>query len=205
MRAAVTKLAATPPLKWRVLTSTATPGTNMATARTWKNFRRAFTLRVGTCLSAASRKSVATVAPLASCGRFGRFGRLGKLRPRGPVESATGVGGALGSLPGPFPLCICVGAPWARLGSKPVVVAPVSLAMLPIGLCLYLRERDSCLFHPATLTQPRAAQYARRAGLVHFVFPSNSQNIAHTHGSRLPKHQRVHIAMRPPTTRTAPA
>jgi len=37
----------------------------MTTASAWKNFRLAFSLSVGTCLSAASNKSVAP---------FGRFG-----------------------------------------------------------------------------------------------------------------------------------
>ena len=46
------------------LTSTAIPGTNMATVSPWKNFRRAFNPRVGICLSAASSRSVATVAGL---------------------------------------------------------------------------------------------------------------------------------------------
>lgn len=52
------------------LTSDATPGTNMATASAWKNFRLAFSRSVGTCLSAASNRSVATfgTAP------FGMFG-----------------------------------------------------------------------------------------------------------------------------------
>ena len=42
----------------------------MATASAWKNFRLAFSRSVGTCLSAASNRSVATfgTAP------FGRFG-----------------------------------------------------------------------------------------------------------------------------------
>lgn len=68
------------------LTSTATPGTNITTAKTWKNLRLAFKLRVGTRLSAASSSSVATLVPFPNCGKLGRLGkldRLGKLSPRG--------------------------------------------------------------------------------------------------------------------------
>ena len=47
-----------------IFTSIAIPGKNIKTASAWKNFRLAFTLSVGTCLSAASSRSVATAAPL---------------------------------------------------------------------------------------------------------------------------------------------
>src|ERR1700742_4336680 len=70
-------------------TSIAMPGTNMITASPWKNLRRAFKPKVGTCLSAASRRSVATCVPF---GRFGRAGRVGNVIPKvtpTPVDEAT--------------------------------------------------------------------------------------------------------------------
>ena len=75
------------------------PGTNITTASAWKYLRRALTLSVGTFLSAASSRSVATLekwAPLGRSGRLGRLGKLGNLRPS--TLSPGGVGGLLGSL-----------------------------------------------------------------------------------------------------------
>ena len=49
------------------------PGTNITTAKRWKNFLRAFKPRVGILLSAASSRSVATFdtfVPLDSVGKF---------------------------------------------------------------------------------------------------------------------------------------
>src|SRR5882762_2789520 len=66
-------------------TSQATPGRNIATARAWKNLRLALRLSVGTCLSAASRKSAArrdTLAPFGMLGRAGKLSiRFGKFSP----------------------------------------------------------------------------------------------------------------------------
>ena len=64
---------------------------NINTANAWKNLRRAFTLSVGTCLSAASSQSIATFDMFAPLGRFDKFGKLGKLNPSGPADSGGGV------------------------------------------------------------------------------------------------------------------
>ena len=68
----------------------------MTTASAWKYLRLAFTLSVGTRLSAASNQSVAvTPTPFPI---FGRLGKGGKPKPNGPEASTGGVEGLLGSL-----------------------------------------------------------------------------------------------------------
>ena len=52
---------------------------NITTASAWKNFRLALRLNVGTCLSAASSRSVATLAPFAKRGRLDKLGKSGRL------------------------------------------------------------------------------------------------------------------------------
>jgi len=71
------------------LTSIVTPGINMTTASPWKNFLLAFTLSVGTCLSAASSRSAATFATLTPLGRFGRLGRFGNATPKALAEDCN--------------------------------------------------------------------------------------------------------------------
>ena len=157
------------------LTSTATPGRNITTARAWKNLRLAFRLNVGTCLSAASSRSVATFAPLANCGKFERFGRLGRLgklgrfgrfgklekvMPNGPVGSMLGTESGVFSL-----VCAVVDKEGFDLGISATgggvpggVLMGTSLTIVASGRGRYRLERASCLFHPATLILPRAAQ-----------------------------------------------
>lgn len=176
---------------------------NINTANAWKNLRRAFTLSVGTCLSAASSQSIATFDMFAPLGRFDKLGKLGKLNPSGPADSGGGVDGALGSLASTL---LELPAFVPRTAPSKVLwwFSTMSPAALTTLRWRYLRDRASCLFHPATLMLPSAAQYTRSAGRLHFVLPSRIQNSAHTHGSRLPNSQRVHRPMSPPTISTAP-
>jgi hypothetical protein len=107
----------------------ATPGRNMATASAWKNFRRAFRLRVGTCLSAASKNSVAAWLTPLPLGNAGRVGKGGNEMPR-LVADAGGVFAALASVEG--------------VTSTPVLDKStfVSLAVA-VGRGRYRRERAS--------------------------------------------------------------
>ena len=114
-------------------TSTAIPGMNMTTASAWKNLRRAFTLSVGTCLSAASSRSVATFekfAPLGRSGRLGRLGKLGSLRPSIPSPVPVGVAGTLGSLSSTGASC---GLPpgWPGVTIEPFCAATVCVVVAP--------------------------------------------------------------------------
>ena len=71
-------------------TSNATPGMNMMTARPWKYFLRAFNPSVGTRLSAASKRSLATFETLEP------FGRLGIVMLLKVFPMAAVVGGDIG-------------------------------------------------------------------------------------------------------------
>lgn len=124
----------------RKLTSTATPGMNITTASAWKNLRRAFKPRVGTCLSAASNKSVATFDTFAvPFVRFGRFGKFEKV-----IERDDGVVGAVLS--------------WSAT-VEGVSSVPDKFGFSPAPFRgRYLRDRANCLFQPATLRQPNRAQ-----------------------------------------------
>ena len=160
-------------------------GRNIATARAWKNFRLALRPRVGTCLSAASRKSVARRDTLAPFGKFGRLGKLslrfGKLSPptNDPLDSNDELGGSSGTGTMPF---------------SPVPVAAFRGR--------YRRDLASCRFHPATLMLPSKPQYANNNDR---LLPSNIQNTTHSQGSRLPRHHLDHIPISPPMMRMDPA
>jgi len=158
----------------------------MTTASPWKNFLRAFTLSVGTCLSAASNKSVATCATLTPLGRFGRFGNV---TPKAFAEDcAAGLGLSL----------VCEVLESCETDAIIIysVVAVRGLSFLDLA---------NCRFHPATLRHPSRPQYASSAGRCHFFFPSRIRCNTHNHGSRLPSSHRVHSPIRPEMMTTAPA
>lgn len=124
------------------LTSKAIPGRNMTTAKAWKDFRLALRLSVGTCLSAASKKSEATIDIWAPLGRFGRFGKLEKAK---LMVEVVGVGGALGSLEtllrvSDAPGTTRKGSPWGRFLDR------------------YFLDLASCRFQAATLMMAINAQ-----------------------------------------------
>lgn len=156
----------------------ATPGRNIATANPWKNFRRALTPSVGTCLSAASNRSVATCVPL---------GRLGKEMPSPADIGACGTPSV--------PLWLCVAATGTTMFS------PTCIEVLRGR---YFRDLDNWRFQPATLILPRSAQYAKRRGRIHFFLPSKTQKMAQIHGSRLPRFHHVHDPTSPTTMTTVP-
>lgn len=125
----------------------------MTTARPWKNLRRAFNPSVGTCLSAASSKSVATVDICVPFGKLGILGNdVGKVIPSGPADvSAKG------------------DTPFALPPSPDGVDVTVSVELLlefPVGISITgvlfrgrnRRDLASCLFQPATLIIPSSAQ-----------------------------------------------
>lgn len=144
------------------LTSSAMPGTNIATANPWKNFRRALSPSVGICLSAASRRSVATFET------FDPFGKVG-------IEILDRFGNV---------------SPVAEDGLGPAdwLLLPETSALSDDALLSYAEERassppgwlrrrnrrvlESCLPQPATLMHPRRVQYNRSNGRLHFFFPS---------------------------------
>jgi len=145
------------------LTSIATPGTNITTAKPWKNFLRAFKLSVGTCLSAASKRSVATFVIFAPLGRFGKFGRLGRLgifgndagndMPSGPLNEAEVAGEApILSVPA------TVGSVGVDAGEFVTVDTTLSLIEGSPFLGLNLLDLASCRLHPATLILTSKAQ-----------------------------------------------
>jgi hypothetical protein len=165
----------------------AIPGRNMATESAWKYFRRAFRLRVGTCLSAASSSSVAawlTPEPFGSA-------------------ASVGIGGNDKPMPG-----LDDGGVFAVLTSVDGAVSPLDRtfdSLLAVaGRGRYRRERASWRFHAATLTLPSAAQYASSAGRVHGCSPPMRKNSAHVHGSRPPSAQRVQRPTMRPTTSAEP-
>jgi hypothetical protein len=168
----------------RLLTSTAMPGRNMTTANAWKNLRLALTPRVGTCLSAASNNSVAT------CELLDKLGRLAKLGNVSPSALVGADGVAENSTCG-F---------WLEFAAN----GTITLSCVPplVFLCLY--RLDNCRFHPATLMLPRRAQYARSMGRLHFLRPSRSQNIVHSHGFLRPRFHHVQEPISPTTMITVP-
>ena len=163
----------------------------MTTASAWKNFRRAFRLRVGTRRSAASSHSLAP-SPR-SVGRCG-IATVGNI-----AETADDVSDADASPNDPDPpgvvgsLSGCVAAPPSATGS------------LPVGSRgRKRRERAICRLHAQTLIPPSTDQYARSAGRVHRYGPSSSQNTTHNHGSRPRRSHRTHVPISPPTMSPAP-
>src|SRR6202042_1180211 len=158
-----------------------------ATARAWKNLRLALRPSVGTCLSAASRKSAArrdTLAP------FGILGKLGKLSIRfGKLSAPTSDPfGSNEELEG-------------SSGTGTMIFSPVPVAVFRGR---YRRDLASWRFHPATLMLPSKPQYANKSGRLHFLLPSSTQNMTHSQGSRLPRHHLVHMRINPPIMRTDP-
>lgn len=153
----------------------------MTTASAWKNFRRAFRPSVGTRLSAASRSSVAAFAKRSTL----TFVALAPL--------TNGVEPDVGTLV----LSLII--------SKEGAPGTTTPELLPFARWRYLRALANCRFQPATLRLPNTAQYPRSATRLQLFRPSSSQNTAHNHGLRWPKHQRVHMPMRPPTISAASA
>ena len=151
----------------------------MATTSPWKNLRRAFRPRVGTCLSAASSKSVATRDTSAPSGRFI------------PKETA------------------CVDIKLMDSVADEVYGASAKIEEAALSAVAGFRGRKrrdlaSCRFHPATLMMHKRSQYESKAGRLHLFSPSTIRKITQSQGSRLPKHQRAQRPIRPPIIRRLP-
>lgn len=153
----------------------------MITASPWKNFLLELSESVGTRLSAASSRSVATLlifallGRLGRLGRFGRFGRLGMFAnvvgndiPSGPLVDDDGDDDGAEGTTAPMPVAtsadvavICVGSVEMFVVEDVDVPEEGTAASLMDGNgCRgrYLRDLASWRFQPAMLMLPNNAQ-----------------------------------------------
>lgn len=148
----------------------------MTTTSPWKNLRRAFNPKVGTCLSAASSKSAATRDTSVPSGRFI------------PKETA----------------CVDIKLMDSAADGTSAKVEEAALSADAAFRGRKRRDLASCRFHPATLMMHKRSQYESNAGRLHFFSPSTIRKITQSQGLRLPKHQRAQRPIRPPIIRRLP-